>query len=146
MVCKANRKDQITQCYIIWIWLWGLNSPSISLKPPSTNPNPNPRLFPFQEISWTFLETKNFMNLYCCLMSKYSMAKCPNSRSKFSIAIQNVNSLQHLKFLFIIQCSCFFNYKKELFGNNINKYEKCQEDSNSCQKDHENLFWMFLKS
>lgn len=49
------------------------------------------------------------MNLYCCLMSKYSMAKCPNSRSKFSITIQNVNSLQHLKFLFIIQCSCFFN-------------------------------------
>jgi hypothetical protein len=28
----------------------------------------------------------------------------------------------------------------ELFGSNINNYEKCKEDSNSCQKDHEKLF------
>ncbi len=80
------------------------------------------------------------MNLYCWLMSKYSMAKCPKSSSKFSITIQNVNSLQHSEFLFITQCSCFFNYNMELFGSNINNYEKCKEDSNSCQKDHENLF------
>ncbi len=62
------------------------------------------------------------------------MAKCPNSRFKFSIAIQNLNSLQHLKFLVIIQCSCFFNYNMKLFGSNINNYEKCKEDSNSCKK------------